>query len=158
MKIYRNALARGAERINSGDEEKIRLNYEMGGENHSIDVDRILVTVGRKANLSGWGLEETGVRLDPDGRSIRTDRKCRTNIPGIYAIGDVAGEQCLPTKQVQREMVAEIISGLEREFDNVAIPAMVFTEPEIVSVGLNPESAREREGDHNWEVSLSRQW
>ena len=83
--------------------------------------------------------------MDPDGRSIRTDRKCRTNIPGIYAIGDVAGEPMLAHKaSAEGEMVAEIISGFEREFDNVAIPAIVFTEPEIVSVGLNPESARER--------------
>ena len=53
------------------------------------------------------------------------------------------------------EMVAEIISGLEREFDNVAIPAIVFTEPEIVSVGLNPESARERGEEIITEVSLA---
>ncbi len=145
VKIYRNALARGAERIESGEEGEIRLKYEMDGENHSIDVDRILVTVGRRANLSGWGLEETGVRLGPDGRFIRTDRKCRTNIPGVYAIGDVAGEPMLAHKaSAEGEMVAEIISGLEREFDNVAIPAIVFTEPEIVSVGLDPDSARER--------------
>ena len=88
VKIYRNALARGAERIESGEEGEIRLKYEMDGKIIQSMSTESLVTVGRRANLSGWGLED-GVRLGPDGRFIRTDRKCRTNIPGVYAIGDV---------------------------------------------------------------------
>ncbi|MEC7100498.1 MAG: FAD-dependent oxidoreductase, partial [Candidatus Thermoplasmatota archaeon] len=92
-----------------------------------------------------WGLETMGVRMDQSGRFIRTDRQCRTNVPGVYAIGDVAGEPMLAHKaSAQGEMVAEIISGMAREFDKVAIPAIVFTEPEIVSVGLSPDEARER--------------
>ena len=83
--------------------------------------------------------------MDPSSRFIRIDRQCRTSVPGVYAIGDVAGEPMLAHKaSAQGEMVAEIIAGKKREFDNIAIPAIVFTEPEIVSVGLTPEEAAER--------------
>ena len=83
--------------------------------------------------------------MDHSGRFIRIDRQCRTNVPGVFAIGDVSGEPMLAHKaSSQGEMVAEIISGLNREFDKVAIPAIVFTEPEIVSVGLMPDEAKER--------------
>ena len=66
------------------------------------------------------------------------------NWPGVFAIGDVAGEPMLAHKaSAQGEMVAEIIAGKNRDFDKVAIPAIVFTEPEIVSVGLSPDEARD---------------
>ena len=111
---------------------------------NQLRLTKVLVTVGRKPNTKDWGLETMGVRMDP-GRFIRIDRQCRTNVPGIFAIGDVSGEPMLAHKaSSQGEMVAEIISGLNREFDKIAIPAIVFTEPEIVSVGLMPDEAKER--------------
>ena len=83
--------------------------------------------------------------MDAAGRFIRIDRQCRTSVPGVYAIGDVAGEPMLAHKaSAEGEMVAEIIAGHKREFDKVAIPAIVFTEPEIISVGLTPDEAEER--------------
>ena len=110
-----------------------------------MKVDKVLVTVGRKPNTKGWGLENIGARMDGSGTFIRTDRQCRTSVPGVYAIGDVSGEPMLAHKaSAEGEMVAEIIAGHKREFDKVAIPEIVFTEPEIVSVGLTPEEARER--------------
>jgi len=145
VKIHTKALARGAEIKGKGASRKVELSFEKEGELESIKVDKVLVTVGRKANTSGWGLENMGLRMDPSSRFIRIDRQCRTSVPGIYAIGDVAGEPMLAHKaSAQGEMVAEIISGRKREFDNIAIPAIVFTEPEIVSVGLTPEEASER--------------
>ena len=142
--INRGALARGVEIIEEeGGKKKARLTYEIDDEQKAIDVDKVLVTVGRRANLEGWGLEKTGVRLGNNGRFIRTDRRCRTNIPGVFAIGDVAGDPMLAHKaSAEGEMVAEIIAGLDREFDKVAIPAIIFTEPEIVSVGLIPKLRR----------------
>jgi dihydrolipoamide dehydrogenase len=123
----------------------VELAFEKDGEEHTVKVDRVLVTVGRKPNTKGWGLENTGVRMDAAGRFIRIDRQCRTSVPGVYAIGDVAGEPMLAHKaSAEGEMVAEIIAGHKREFDKVAIPAIVFTEPEIVSVGLTPDEAEER--------------
>jgi len=145
VKIHTKALARGAEIKGKGASRKVHLRYEKDGEEQSIKVDKVLVTVGRKPNTKDWGLETMGVRMDHSGRFIRIDRQCRTNVPGVFAIGDVSGEPMLAHKaSSQGEMVAEIISGLNREFDKVAIPAIVFTEPEIVSVGLLPDEAKER--------------
>ena len=145
VSIHTNALAKGAELKGRGASKKVELSFEKNGEIQSIKVDKVLVTVGRKPNTKDWGLETMGVRMDHSGRFIRIDRQCRTNIPGVFAIGDVSGEPMLAHKaSSQGEMVAEIISGLTREFDKVAIPAIVFTEPEIVSVGLMPHEAEDR--------------
>ena len=143
--VHLKALARGAEIKGKGASRKVHMTFEKGGEEQTIKVDKVLVTVGRRPNTKGWGLENMGVRMDTGGRFIRIDRKCRTNVPGVYAIGDVAGEPMLAHKaSAQGEMVAEILAGHERQFDKVAIPAIVFTEPEIVSVGLTPNEAKER--------------
>ncbi len=143
--VHTNALARGTEIKGKGASRKVELVFEKEGEGQSIKVDNVLVTVGRIPNTKGWGLENMGVRMDASGRFIRIDSQCRTNVPGVFAIGDVSGEPMLAHRaSAQGEMVAEIIAGHSREFDKVAIPAIVFTEPEIVSVGLTPSEAEER--------------
>ena len=143
--VHTNALARGTEIKGKGSSRKDHLTFEKDGEEQTIKVDKVLVTVGRSPNTKGWGLENMGVRMDTGGRFIRIDRQSRTNVPGVYAIGDVAGEPMLAHKaSAQGEMVAEIIAGHNRSFDKVAIPAIVFTEPEIVSVGLSPDEAKDR--------------
>ena len=143
--VHTNALARGTEIKGKGASRKAHLTFEKDGEEQTIKVDKVLVTVGRSPNTKGWGLENMGVRMDTGGRFIRIDRQSRTNVPGVYAIGDVAGQPMLAHKaSAQGEMVAEIIAGHNRSFDKVAIPAIVFTEPEIVSVGLSPDEAKDR--------------
>ena len=143
--VHTNALARGSKIKGKGASRKVELIFEKDSEEQKITVDKILVTVGRSPNSKGWGVENMGIRMDTSGRFIRIDRQCRTSAPGVYAIGDVAGEPMLAHKaSAQGEMVAEIISGEKREFDKVAIPAIVFTEPEIVSVGMTPDEAKER--------------
>jgi len=143
--VHTNSLARGTKIKGKGASSKVELTFEKNSEEQKIIVDKVLVTVGRSPNSRGWGLENMGIRMDTSGRFIRIDRQCRTSAPGVYAIGDVAGEPMLAHKaSAQGEMVAEIISGEKREFDKVAIPAIVFTEPEIVSVGLTPNEAEER--------------
>ena len=120
----------------------VDLTWNDGEKSVTETFDRVLVTVGRKANIEGWGLSEMGVKLDDSGRFIAIDSQCQTNMRGIYAIGDVTGEPMLAHRaSAQGEMVAEIISGEDCEFDKMAIPSIVFTEPEIVSVGLSPEEA-----------------
>mgnify|MGYP002033038566 FL=1 len=142
VEVHTNTLAKGSEIKGSGASRKVELTFEKDGSEHKLKVDKIFVTVGRKPNTKGWGLENTGVRMDGSGRFIRTDRQCRTSVPGVYAIGDVSGEPMLAHKaSAEGEMVAEIIAGHKRGFDKVAIPAIVFTEPEIVSVGLTPKEA-----------------
>jgi dihydrolipoamide dehydrogenase len=105
-----------------------------------LEADKILVTVGRRPVLEGWGREE--LALDLDGRFLRIDDHCRTSMRGIYAIGDVTGEPMLAHRAMaQGEMVAEIVAGRRRSWDKRAIPAVCFTDPEIVTVGLSPEAA-----------------
>ena len=143
--VHTESLARGAEIKGKGASRKVEVTFEKDGSEQTLKVDKVLVTVGRKPNTKGWGLENIGARMDGSGTFIRTDRQCRTSVPGVYAIGDVSGEPMLAHKaSAEGEMVAEIIAGHKREFDKVAIPAIVFTEPEIVSVGLTPEEAEER--------------
>ena len=145
VSVHTDSLARGVEIKGRGASKKAELTFEKDGAEHKVNVDKVLVTVGRSPNTKGWGLENIGVRMDGSGRFIRTDRQCRTSVPGVFAIGDVAGEPMLAHKaSAEGEMVAEIIAGHKREFDKVAIPAIVFTEPEIVSVGLTPDEAKER--------------
>lgn len=138
--VHTNCLAQGAE-VKDG---KVDLSWKNGeGEMVTETFDKVLVTVGRRANTQGWGLENMGLRMDESGRFIRIDEQCRTSMKGVYAIGDVAGEPMLAHKaSAQGEMVAEVISGKRRAFDPVAIPAIVFTEPEVVSVGLTPAEAK----------------
>jgi len=105
-----------------------------------VPAEKILVTVGRRPVTDGFGLEEMGVDLD--GPFIAIDDRMRTSMHGVYAIGDVTGEPMLAHRaSAQGERVAEIIAGHDRRFDPVAIPAVCFTEPEIVSVGLSPSEA-----------------
>lgn len=111
------------------------------GTEMPLPADRILVTVGRRPVTQGWGIEE--LVLDRDGPFIRIGDRCQTSMRGIYAIGDVTGEPMLAHRAMaQGEMVAEIVAGHNRVWDKQAIPAVCFTDPEIVAVGLSPEDAQ----------------
>lgn len=111
------------------------------GKERELSADRILVTVGRAPATGKLGLEE--LVLDMDGRFIRVGERCETSMRGIYAIGDVTGEPMLAHRAMaQGEMVAEIVAGEPRIWDKAAIPAICFTDPEIVSVGLSPQEAK----------------
>ncbi|TPL00500.1 dihydrolipoyl dehydrogenase [Mesorhizobium sp. B2-4-14] len=113
------------------------------GKNAKIAADKILVTVGRKPVTEGWGLEQ--IDLDKAGRFIRIDDQCRTSMRGIFAIGDVTGEPMLAHRAMaQGEMVAEIVAGHKRGWDKRSIPAVCFTDPELVTAGLSPEEAKTR--------------
>jgi dihydrolipoamide dehydrogenase len=112
-----------------------------GGEEQKLPADKILVTVGRKPVMDGWGLEE--IDLDRAGKFLRIDDQCRTSMRGVYAIGDVTGEPMLAHRAMaQGEMVAEIVAGNKRSWDKRCIPAVCFTDPEIVTAGLSPDEAR----------------
>ncbi len=116
------------------------------GREISLAADRILVTVGRKPVTQGWGIEE--LVLDMDGPFIRIGERGETSMRGIYAIGDVTGEPMLAHRAMaQGEMVAEIIAGHKRVWEKRAIPAVCFTDPEIVAVGLTPDGARKVGGE-----------
>ncbi|MER9439662.1 dihydrolipoyl dehydrogenase [Mesorhizobium sp. M0618] len=116
------------------------------GKSAKVAADKILVTVGRKPVTEGWGLDQ--IDLDMAGKFIRIDEQCRTSMRGIFAIGDVTGEPMLAHRAMaQGEMVAEIIAGHKRNWDKRAIPAVCFTDPELVTAGLSPEEARALGGE-----------
>ncbi|MCC8937102.1 dihydrolipoyl dehydrogenase [Bradyrhizobium sp. Arg68] len=109
----------------------------------TLDADRILVTVGRRPLTSGLGLET--LDLDMNEPFIRINDQCRTSMRGVFAIGDITGEPMLAHRAMaQGEMVAEIVAGRRRAWDRVSIPAICFTDPEIVTVGLTPSEASGR--------------
>ncbi len=111
------------------------------GAERAIEADRILVAVGRKPKTEGFKLES--LRLDMAGRAVKIDDQCRTSMHKVWAIGDVAGEPMLAHRAMaQGEMVAEIVSGKTRRFQPAAMPAVCFTDPEVVMVGLSPDEAR----------------
>lgn len=116
------------------------LQIAAAGGAESLPADKVLVTVGRRPRTTGWGLETMGV--DMDGSFIKTDAYGRTSMSGVYAIGDLVGEPMLEHKAAhQGHLVAETISGRPRRFEPAAIPAVCFTHPEIVCVGLGPDEA-----------------
>lgn len=116
------------------------------GKSAKVAADKVLVTVGRKPLTEGWGLEQ--IDLDRTGKFIRIDDQCRTSMRGVYAIGDVTGEPMLAHRAMaQGEMVAEIVAGHKRSWDKRAIPAICFTDPELVTAGLTPDEAKALGGE-----------
>ena len=94
-------------------------------------------------NSEGLGLEEVGVKIEKG--FVTVDRRQRTNVPGIYAIGDVAGQPMLAHKaSKEAEVVAEVIAGHKAEMDVRAIPAVIFTDPEIATAGITADEAKKR--------------
>src|SRR5215470_8786703 len=105
--------------------------------------DRVLVAVGRTAQSAGIGLEATRARLTERGGFIVVDERGRTDDPHLYAVGDVTGEPMLAHRAMrQGRVVAEVLAGQPSAFDNVAIPAVVFTDPEIAWSGLSEAQAK----------------
>ena len=103
-----------------------------------IAAGKVIVAIGRRPRTRRVGLEELGLTMDRD--FITIDDHCRTSMRGVYAIGDVTGEPMLAHRAMaQGEMVAGIIAGQNHVWDKVAMPAVCFTDPEIVTVGLSPD-------------------
>jgi dihydrolipoamide dehydrogenase len=121
----------------AGDGVRVR---DANGEEIVLSADRVLVAVGRRPRAGGWGLES--LQLDMNGRSVKIDDQCRTSMRNVWAIGDLAGEPMLAHRAMaQGEMVAEIIAGKRRHFTPAAMPAVCFTDPEVVVVGMAPQEA-----------------
>jgi dihydrolipoyl dehydrogenase len=122
----------------------LKVTVEIEGQDRVFDADRILVTVGRKPFTDGLDIEKSGVKIDQRG-FIPVNDKCESSVPGIYAIGDVVGNPMLAHKASKEgEVVAEIIAGHKRVVDYLAMPAVIFTDPEIATVGLSESEAKEK--------------
>ncbi|MEL6571642.1 MAG: dihydrolipoyl dehydrogenase [Pseudomonadota bacterium] len=113
---------------------------DKGGTEREIPADKVLVTVGRRPVTEGLDLDRLAVNMN--GAFIKIDETCVTSMRGLYAIGDVTGEPMLAHRAMaQGEMIAEIIAGKRRVWDKYCIPAVCFTDPEILTVGLLPDEA-----------------
>jgi dihydrolipoamide dehydrogenase len=109
--------------------------------------DRVLVSVGRRPNSRGLGLENTQAQIDEKG-FIRIDKNQRTSDPLLLAIGDIAGEPMLAHKASREARIAvETLLGEPVEFDNIAIPAVVFTDPELAWAGITEAEAKAQNRD-----------
>jgi dihydrolipoamide dehydrogenase len=127
----------------SGD--RVTLVVESDGRQERIDCDRLLVAVGRRPLTHGLGLEEMGVGLDSKSGQVLVDENYRTNIPSIFAIGDlIAGPMLAHKASAEGIAAVECMAGLPGEVNYDAIPAVVYTSPEAASVGLTEEQVRTR--------------
>ncbi|WP_017187093.1 dihydrolipoyl dehydrogenase [Alkalibacillus haloalkaliphilus] len=137
--VVTNAMAQGVEETDNG----VKVTYELKGEEKTVAADYLLVTVGRRPNTDEIGLEEIGVELDDQGL-IKIDKQCRTNLDNVYAIGDIVEGPPLAHKaSYEGKIAAEAISGEKSEIDYLGIPAVVFSDPELASVGHTEDSAKE---------------
>ncbi len=121
------------------DGKGVRVQPAKGAE-QILAAQQILVAVGRKPRSRGFGL--SSLMLDMNGLAVRIDDRCHTSMNGVWAIGDLTGEPMLAHRAMaQGECVAEQIAGLTRRFMPAAIPAVCFTDPEVVTAGLSPQQA-----------------
>lgn len=120
---------------------KANVQLNKNGDKLLLDIDKILIAVGRKPNLNNLGLENVNVQIDTYG-FVQVDDQQRTSVDNIFAIGDVAGEPMLAHKATREgKIVAEVIAGQRTSFDNMAIPAVIFTDPEVAWCGLTESEA-----------------
>ncbi|BBH18980.1 dihydrolipoyl dehydrogenase [Paenibacillus baekrokdamisoli] len=124
------------------DADTITLHYSKNQEQHHVTAAYALVTIGRKANTDGsLGLERIGLPVTSRGL-IDTDEQCRTAIPHIFAIGDITAGPALAHKaSYEAKIAAEAIAGQAAKVDYKAIPLVVFSDPELASVGLSETEA-----------------
>jgi dihydrolipoamide dehydrogenase len=124
---------------------KVKVDVEAEGRSETLEFDRLLVCVGRRPLTQGLGLESAGIAPDPKTGFIRVDASLRTGVPGIYAIGDlVPGPMLAHKASAEGLAAAQIIAGKFGEVNYDAIPAIVYTAPEVASVGLTEEQVKER--------------
>lgn len=131
-------------RVQSFEDEDglLRTQYEWNGETRSVRSGLVVLAVGRKPVTAGLGLARAGVHTDAKG-FIPVDDALRTNVPGIYAIGDITGKQQLAhVASAQGIVAADTVCGIKRTMRYNAVPSCVYTSPELASVGLTEQQAR----------------
>lgn len=126
----------------SADERGVRLELATASGRELVEGSHCLVAVGRQPNLESLGLEDLGLASTTDG--IPVDRQGRTQLPGVFAVGDVTGQPLFAHRAMQQGLVAaETMAGRAAEFRADFLPHVVFTEPELAYVGLRPEMAED---------------
>ena len=140
LKFHLGTGVESAEKTKTG----IKLTAAKGDKSLQLEAEKVLVAVGRKPNTDGLGATEAGVELDERGR-IRTDAEWQTNVPGIYAIGDVIAGPMLAHKAEQEAVAAvERMAGKAGRVNYDTIPWVIYTAPEVAAVGLTEAEAKEK--------------
>ncbi|RNB91723.1 dihydrolipoyl dehydrogenase [Brevibacillus fluminis] len=138
--IHTKALAQGMEETENG----VNVKAEVKGEATSVEAEYVLVTVGRRPNTDELGVRDIGMKLTDRGL-IEVDEKGQTSIPNVYAIGDIVAGPALAHKaSYEGKVAAEAIAGHAAKVDYKAIPAVVFSDPEIASVGISEKEAKDK--------------
>lgn len=138
--IYTGAMAKESKQT----ERDVTVTFAANGEDKQITADYVLVTVGRRPNTDELGLDLIKMKLTDRGY-IEVDSQCRTSVPNIYAIGDVVPGAALAHKaSYEGKVAAEALAGHSSAIDYKALPAVVFSDPEIASVGLGETEAKEK--------------
>jgi mercuric reductase len=121
----------------------IALSISDEGQRFSLEAEQLLIAAGRQPNSDGLGLEERGIRLDRTG-GIMVDEYCETSVSGIYAAGDVTGRDLYVYMAAYGAKLAarNAMGGHQHRYDNAAMPAVVFSDPQVASVGLTEQAAR----------------
>ncbi|GIO04479.1 dihydrolipoyl dehydrogenase [Brevibacillus reuszeri] len=138
VEVHTGAIAKEAEQT----VDEVSITYEVKGELQHISAQYLLITVGRRPNIDQLGLEAVNMKLTERG-FIQVDQQCKTSVESIYAIGDIVEGLALAHKaSYEGKIAAEVIAGLDSSVSYKTIPAVVFSDPEIASVGLNETEAK----------------
>ena len=138
--VHVGAKAKGLSR--KGGE--LLVTVEVGGKEETIGCDKVLVSVGFRPNNEDLGLERVGVKIGPKG-FVEVNDRMQTSVPSIFCVGDLAGPPLLAHKASKEgEIAAEVIAGKKSVRDWVAMPAAIFTDPEVATVGLSEEEAQKQ--------------
>ena len=138
--VHVGAKAKGWER----KEGALVVRVEVGGKEEAIACDKVLVSVGFRPAAGELGLDLAGVKIGPRG-FVEVNERMQTNVPSIYCVGDLSGPPLLAHKASKEgEIAAEVIAGKRSARDWVAMPAAIFTDPEVATVGLSEEEARKQ--------------
>lgn len=129
--------------ISIDDSSVYKVSYTRKGKEETVEADRVLMAVGRKANVDSLNLADAGIEFTPRGIVV-DDRTMQTNVPHIYAIGDINGKMMLAHAATFQGIVAlDHIMGIENNIDLSVMPAAVFTTPEAASVGMTEDECKE---------------
>ncbi len=139
VNVVKQALAESAEQT----EQDVTVKYKAKGKEESVTAEYLLVTVGRKANTENLGLDMAGISVNDHGL-VEVDQQCRTSNSQVFAIGDIVKGPALAHKaSYEGKVAAEVIAGKNSAVDYKVIPSVVFSDPEIATVGLTEKEAKE---------------
>ncbi|MCG8333727.1 MAG: dihydrolipoyl dehydrogenase [Proteobacteria bacterium] len=146
MNFYLNTKVAGAKKTKTG----VKVELEAGGKKESKTFDRLLVAIGRRPLTEGLGLDNLGIKTNERTGHIEVDENYQTSVGGIFAIGDlIAGPMLAHKASAEGVAAVETMAGLPGEVNYDVIPAIVYTWPEVASVGLTEEQVKERGIEYN---------